>query len=739
MKGATSSGGIMARKPQKSAEKTGVDPTYGYWQQQLADAEQRYSNFCSEGKNTMARYRMEQERQPNYWRDKYNILYSSTETTRPSLYATTPKVQATRRHRDRSNENVVLATMMVESIGQYALEEMDFDDVMNNVVLDYLLPGMGQAWVRYEPRFRTEGEGEDAYQSLDFEGLALDYVHYRDFRTGCGRTWQEIPWVGRRVYFTKKKATDRFGEKIAAKLQYSHKPSGKDREGAASVADQAIIWEIWDKDSRQVIWFSDDYPEGVLDKQDDPLNLKDFFPCPRPVRAVTTTDTFVPQSFYSQYREQADALDTLTQRIRVLTKALRVIGVYDQSQANLAKLLSGTDNRMVPVDNWAQFATSGGINGAVQYVPIKDVATVLSELYKQREIAKAEIYEITGFSDIVRGVSKASETLGAQQLKAEWAGGRLRSMQKEIQRFCRDLIRIMTEIMVEQFEDETLALYAGFEPPPVTPEEQQAIMQYTQQALSGMPPQGPPPQTMQQAAIAKFREVTELLRKERTRCALIGIETDSTIMPDEQQERQDRMEFLGQIGAFLQQAGPMALQYPDMRGLLGAIMMFVVRTFRSSRAIEKEFEDFTEKLQQQPPMGEQGKDGEGKGDDGKAKAQAAVQTAQLKQQGDVQKTQMQIQADQQEQAQDMAFERWKVQQQEETKRQKQQQDHQFRMAELAIKQGELKLKGIEVNLKADDQDHKHEMEYEGNRQQEYQFEAQREDNAEAREKSTEGA
>jgi hypothetical protein len=40
------------------------------------------------------------------------------------------------------------------------------------------------------------------------------------------------------------------------------------------------------------------------------------------------------------------------------------------------------------------------------------------ELYKARDIVKKEIYEITGFSDIVRGQSKASETLGAQQIKA---------------------------------------------------------------------------------------------------------------------------------------------------------------------------------------------------------------------------------------------------------------------------------------------------------------------------------
>ena len=146
-----------------------------------------------------------------------------------------------------------------------------------------------------------------------------------------------------------------------------------------------------------------------------------------------------------------------------------------------------------------------------------------------------------------------------------------------------------------------MAMNCGFEPPEPTPEEQAALAQYAQQSLSGAAP-GEPPQTGAQEAIKTFKAALAILRDERKRCAMIGIETDSTIQPDEAQERKDRVEFLGQIGAFLQQAGPMALQYPDMRGLLGSIMMFVIHTFRSSRGVEKEFEEFAKKLESQPAM-----------------------------------------------------------------------------------------------------------------------------------------
>lgn len=684
----------------------------GHWQEEISKSNKRWEIFGRAGNLVVDRYRLERENSVNdIYQDRYNILYSSVETIRPSLYAQTPKVQATKRHRDRENDTVTLATALLETTCQFALEEIDFDEVMNNVVEDYLLPGIGIAWVRYVPTISTrKGDNDnETYEAVDFEGIAVDYVHYRDFRTGTGRVWHELPWIARRVFFNKKKATTRFGEEKANRLQYSYRPSddgtgsrGVDRtEGGVSGGFQAVIWEIWDKENGKVVWYSEDYPGDVLDEIDDPLHLKDFFPCPRPIRAVHNTRTFVPKAYYSQYKAQAEELDRLTERIRYLTEALRAIGVYDGSQEQLAQLLNGKGNKMIGVQNWAAFAQNGGVNGSIQWVPIKDVAAVLTELLRQREIVKGEIYEISGFSDIVRGVSKASETLGAQEIKANWATGRLRDMQKEVQRFCRDIIRIVAEIISEQFSDESLALYAGFEPPPVSPEEQaaaaqyaMAMSQYQQQSASAItlpgqpapqPPQKPGP-TQRQQAIQTFLDVVKLLKDEKLRMAQIGIETDSTIQPDEAAERKDRMEFLGAAGAFLQQAGPMAMQYPDMRGLLGSLMMFVVRTFRASRPVEKEFEEFTKKLQQQPPMPPPGQSGEGGGSD-PAAAQAKVQGEQVKAQATMQTAQM-----------DDATERYKIDTEARLASEQAQRDHEFRMAELQLKSREVAVKERELGI-----------------------------------------
>jgi hypothetical protein len=621
-----------------AAPKTEAPNDRGYWQEQIEKASKRYQNFHTDGDKVQERYRNEKASEAYNGQDRYNILYSSTETIKPSLYGQTPKVQATKRFPDNNNPKTTMATLLAETVTQYLMEETDFDDVIESVVEDFLLPGLGTAWVRYDASVSSNEEG--AATSVEYEGVAVDYVYWRDFLSGPARTWQLKPWVARRVYFTKELAKARFSEEILAKMKFTHnKPEDESLSTDDSNLDsQAIIWEIWDKRKKQVIWYSPDCTE-LLDRKNDPLKVKNFFPCPRPLRAVKTNSKFVPKSFFTQYKAQAEELDRLTQRIRYLTEALKVRGVFDGSNPKLEELLNGPGNKMVAVENWAQFAGSGGINGAIQWVPIKDVAAVLNELYKQREIVKAEIYEITGFSDIVRGVSKASETLGAQEIKNNWATGRLRGMQREVQRFCRDIIRLMTEIAFEQFSDKTLMLYSGFQ---LSQDDiAQHNAQAAQAAMAGLAL--PVQETLEQRQYKMFSEVASIMRDEKQRCALIGIETDSTILPDEQKERTDRMAFLSAIGAYLQQAGPMALQYPDMRGLLGAIMMFAVNTFRSARPVETAFDEFSKKLSQEPAAPPPGQEQKDNGAAEQAKMQVVQMQTQAKQQLEATASQERIQ------------------------------------------------------------------------------------------------
>jgi len=112
---------------------------------------------------------------------------------------------------------------------------------------------------------------------------------------------------------------------------------------------------------------------------------------------------------------------------------------------------------------------------------------VLIQLYDARERVKRTLYEITGMADILRGETNPNETLGAQQLKAQFATRRISRAQKQVARFARDLMRLRAFVMARHFSVETLGRMTGL--PEVMP------------AMPPMPPMmvpAPPPQAMGQ-------------------------------------------------------------------------------------------------------------------------------------------------------------------------------------------------------------------------------------------------
>jgi hypothetical protein len=568
-----------------------------HWGKEIERAKQRFRTFWDNGNATVDAYRLQKaDGNDALNKDKFNILYSSTETMRPNLYAQQPKVRVELRSKDTASDTSRAAAHLLEGSVEYLKSEEDFDELMDAAVEDYMLPGLGQGWVRYEANF----EGEAPNQTLLDEMVKIEYVYWQDFLVGVARTWKEVPWVARRLWLNKGEATVRFGAAKAALLKYATREStGRDSDNPSETAE---AWEIWDRTTKTVYWYAEGCAD-LLDQKKDPLKLKKFFPCPRPLRAIANTRTFVPRALYSQYKAQAETLNVMTKRIRLLSEALRVVGLYDGSQSKLGDVLNPqAGNRMIPVDGWAAFAQAGGLIGSVQWVPIDQVVKVLNELLKAREVCKQEIYEITGFSDIIRGVSKASETLGAQNIKSSWAGARVKKMQNEVQRFARDLLALAGELVAEHCEPATIAMFSGVEIP--TPEQ-----------ITNNP--------QMQERLKLFKDACGMIKSEMRRVSVIKIETDSTLLADDQQERTDRSQFLAAAGAFLQQAVPAMEATPELGPLLGDLLMFTVRTFPSSRSIEESFESVQKAMAsraQQPQ--EQDKDGK------KAKAQADAQKAQ---------------------------------------------------------------------------------------------------------------
>lgn len=120
----------------------------------------------------------------------------------------------------------------------------------------------------------------------------------------------------------------------------------------------------------------------------------------------------------------------------------------------------------------------------------------------------------------------------------------------------------------------------------------------------GMPgqPQGPMAEIQALAPevkdlMGRVGKAISLLRNDIERGYRIDIETDSTIAGDAQQERQDAVEFLGAVTSFLQTAVTAGSQSPGLAPLLGRMLQFGVRKFRTGRDLEAIIDDYVDKAE----------------------------------------------------------------------------------------------------------------------------------------------
>ena len=553
-----------------------------------------FAKWTARTKKIIKRYRDDTRGQTLTESAKFNILWSNVQTLIPAVYAKLPKADISRRFGDNDPVGRVASQLLERAIDFEIEHYPDFRATMKYGVEDRFLGGRGTAWVRYEPHTSPIGIGDDGFsvtsaveqgemsepmEQIEYECAPTDYVHWRDFGHSQARTWEEVGQVWRWVYMTREALVERFGDEMARRIPLDQGPEPLNAYNESKrTYNRAKICELWDKETEKVYWFCKGMPQ-MIDVRDDPLGLEGFFPCPKPLYATTTSDTLVPVPDFVLYQDQAMELDILSDRIDGLVKALRVRGVYDASQPALQRLLTeGDNNALIPVDKWMAFSEKGGLKGSIDLLPLDTLANALLNCYRAREDIKSQIYEITGISDIIRGTSFASETATAQQIKGQYAGLRLRSMQEDVALYASELIRLKAQVMCRHFQPETILAYAAAGQ--MTPADQQLI-----------------PQAIQ------------LLRDKPLRNFRVDIAADSLVMLDENQNKQDRMQFLQAFGGFLAQALPVGQASPQMVPMMMELLRFGMQAFKAARPIEGQIDATLQQLQQaamqQQPDGEQ--------------------------------------------------------------------------------------------------------------------------------------
>jgi len=652
------------------------------WIEQINLSEQELQPWWRTGDIIVRRYKNENRARGGgrpsvgYERRRFAILWSNVSTLQPAIYAKQPVPMVDRRYRDEDLVGKIASDVLERALG-FSLDQYDFDGRVKLCVLDYLLPGRGQVWVRYIPHMREvnaeqdyelgegvqddddtevgEVETPEATEEVVYEEVQCDHVSWKDWLTNPAREWAEVRWVARRVYMTRAELTERFGKDMAKNVPITTTSTGTDTASDAQKQSSQTgeVYEIWDKPTKMAYWVCKGYTGGVLDKREDPLGLTNFFPCPPPLNATTANDSTIPVADYVQYQDQADELDELTARIGKLQDALRMVGVYaGEANRELQLVFSpGNENKLIPIDTFDLWKEKGGVRGLIEWVPVDMVIQVLKGCYEARSQVLNDIYQITGLSDIIRGESNPNETATAQRMKGQWGSLRVRDRQRDLQRFCRDAIRLKAEIIAEHFSIDTLKAMTNVKL--LTAAEKQQIEQIIpliQQAQqSGMPiPPGlaPDPAMLELMAQPTWEEVQALLRDDALRSFRIDVETDSTVQPDENAAKLAFTEFTSAIVGLMSAAASIVPSAPYTAPLFAEVLKQGARTFNVSRSMEDVIDKVFEQAEAAPPVQPQGPPPPD--DTALQVEQMKSQTAQMQAQIEQQRTQMEGQLGQAE-------------------------------------------------------------------------------------------
>jgi hypothetical protein len=490
----------------------------------------------------------------------FNILWANIETLLPALFSAVPNPDVRSRYMSQ-NPDVESASQILERCLSYSLDTYNFPRLMKAAIKDYLITGRSVLRVRLIPEFENtithsldmDGNIQESNEEvLTGQSVRCELVHWDAFVIDPVKRFEDVNWMAFIHMLTERDFEEFFPG--ADLTEVAKEKDDYDTE------DRYKVYEVWDKLEKKV-YFLGDGAEEPLKIMDDPFQLTHFWPIPEPLYSIQTNDSLVPIPEYTIYQSQADELNQISYRITDLVKSCKLIGIYDAQQSQMSDLLQGRDSQFFSVQS--NLMRDGGLKSVLDMLDVSPMAQILSQLFHQRDQIKSIIYEVTGISDIIRGESQASETATAQNIKASYAGLRLRDRRDNINRFIVDLLRMKAELIGTFFTTDQMSKMSGIE---VTPSIEQIIK-------------------------------SDILRNYK-----VDIETDSTILADMDQQAQKRAAIVSSITQFISVTAPLVAQGALPVETAKALLQYALQPTKISRELEDALEMIGKPAPPPPPQ-----------------------------------------------------------------------------------------------------------------------------------------
>lgn len=568
--------------------------TQTFWEGQIAGQLKRETKWRDCAKNIVKRYRSGKRNVA-----QLNILWSNTEILKAATFSRLPEANFQRRFKNSVLQDPAVkiqdaisrdGAMVLEDAVKFYADDPCFVPSIRKARDDMLLPGRGVPWIEYEVEIERLGmevaeyedqgtvikiitldgverdpdgyDGENPYiEQVKSECVELKYVFWEDFLHSNSRDWESVWWVARRHGMQKSEMIDMFGEE---KVNSIDRPTEEQDDSENHGREVFAVWEIWDKARKERVWMTQGAPDALL-VEEPPIDLEGFFPCPKPLYPFETNDTLEPVPEFTIYESQANQIDIIEQRLKALTQSLKAAGFYNSHTSEIVNLEIATDGQLIPV-NFSKMGGEGTLQQQIMYLPLGEIVTTIDKLTQRKAELKNEIYEITGISDIVRGANDPSETATSSRLKGSYGNIRLRPRREPIEEMIRDIYRIMAEIIADKFDKSTIEQIVG-------------------RPVNNL--------------------VMQMLRDQKLRQFRIDVETDTTVQPNQEIDKQAAMQFLGAMGGFMQQAVVAVQSAPQIAPVAGAMVKFAASQFKAGRELEGLIDETVDQLQAAPQAQEQ--------------------------------------------------------------------------------------------------------------------------------------
>ncbi len=562
---------------------------YRRWTRELTDAKTWFRHFHKKGEKVNKAFlddRKDTNESVGVFVTRLNLFHANVTTLMSMLYGRIPKVEVSRRFADADDDVSRVAGEILTRILNTDIEVAgeDLASVFRSGLQDRLLPGLGTARVQYQytstvetiPAITDPETGEELapateQETISDEWVDIVYTHWKDELWSPCRTHSEVRWKAYRSYMGRPQFKARFPKVKLDKITFSNKGPLEKTDQKGATYEQAEIWEIWDKEDMKVYWYCEGY-EDLLDTQDDPLELDQFWPDPPPLAANLTTAKFIPKSDFEIAQDLYREIDELETRITLLTQSCKAVGVYDQSALGVARIFNeGVENQLIPVENWAQFAEKGGLDGAIDWVPIKEIAEVISILTQKQNDKIQQLYQVTGMNDVMRGAAQTEGTpvsATERKIQANYGSIRIEALQNEFARWVSDIQQLKAEIIAKHYQPYCIIQQSNIMD---TPDAQYA-----------------------EAAVALIQDPDKARWK-------ISVRPESLAIADYAQLKQDRTEYLFGLAQFLQSAAPMIQEAPASAPYLMKLLKWGMAGFRGSSEIEGVFDQAISSMEKQPP------------------------------------------------------------------------------------------------------------------------------------------